>query len=318
MNRWRICNTLMIVAGASIAAQSSVSAACWYPDEIQADQVKDFQYMMMVGSLQCSNGSRPSREAYNAFVNSKRGVLDSKGYVLKAHFLRENGIQDGRAAYDRSATTMSNRHAGRFDDASFCATISSYTRMAVTASDADFITLAQSVIEPPSGSCAASGYNPPVVAASPPVRRTESAYAPKPYSSEPYARSATYPNDVNYPLPGNAPEVAAPEPAVLQEAYATPLPPLPGPTLPEGAPLLQPLPVAEAAPVAAPIPVAAPVKAARAIPVAAHTTMIANAPIVPPIEAAAATPSAADALQAAITALQAATDALKAQAHPSN
>ena len=311
MNRWRICNAVMIVAGMSSVMQAGVSAACWYPDEVQADQVKDFQYMMMVGSLQCSNGGGPSREAYNAFVNSKRIVLDSKGYVLKAHFLRENGIQDGRAAYDRSATVMSNRHAGRFDDPSFCATISSYTRMAVTASDADFITLAQLMIEPPSGSCAASGYNTPVVAAPAPVRRTGSAYAP-----EPYARSSIYPNDVNYPLPGNAPApVAVAEPAVAQQADAEPVPPLPGRAPP--APLLQP--VTETAPVAqaAPIQVAGPVKTARAIPVAAHTTVIANAPIVPPTETAAA-PSATDALQAAITALQAATDALKAQAHPSN
>ena len=153
MNRSFTFRSLLVAAAMSGFADSSVAAACWYPDEIVADQVKDFQYLLMVGALQCRTVGAPGSEGYNAFVAQKRGVLDSNGYVLKGHFLRENGLQGGRAAYDEHNTAMSNHHAGRADDAGFCSTIAAYTRMAATSSDRDFVVLAESVVEPPVSTC---------------------------------------------------------------------------------------------------------------------------------------------------------------------
>ncbi len=249
--------------------------------------------MLMVGALQCRNTVGPGNEAYNAFVARQRGVLDSKGYVLKGHFLRENGLASGRSAYDQYNTTMSNRHAARFDDASFCQTIAAYTRMAANATDRDFVVLAQSVIEAPDSSCTTSGFSTPASLPLPPIARRAEPLPPIAQRAEPLA-----PIDVVETADPYAGEPVA-EPAVL--AVARP-------------------PVERFAPSAAPEPVvtpavayAAPVRRAPAIP----TVEIAAAPVVPPIEARAA-PSPAAALQAAIAALQAATEALKAQGGQTN
>ncbi|MGI4876291.1 MAG: hypothetical protein ACRYG4_02255 [Janthinobacterium lividum] len=313
-------------------------ASCWYPDEALAAQVKDFQYMLMVGSLQCKATSGVYGESYNAFVAKQRGVLDSKGYTLKAHFLRENGIQGGRAAYDSYNTTLSNRHAGRFDDASFCMTITAYTRMAATASDTDFIALVQSTIEPPRGTCGNAAYVSPEPEPQLTPRRTESAYAPEPV----YAPQGGYgvvagsgaPSPYGH-YPADGPQAAyAPPPNAPQQGYYPQ--PAAAALSPYGA---QPVDVADAGypaePAYAPpavqpaypqdggyadddraVAAAAPRARPRAIPAAA-TTVIAPSPIVPPDEGA-GTQSQGEALQAAIAALQAATEALKAQTRPSN
>ncbi len=265
--------------------------------------------MMMVGALQCRTSDQASHDAYNAFIARQHGVLDSKAYVLKGHFLRENGLQSGRAAYDEYNTAMSNRHAGRFDDPSFCGTIATYTRLAATSSDHDFIVLAQAVIEPPASSCtegfAAAVPIPPRRFAQVPAVAVASEGDDDPYHGVPvpdtFAAAPLPARETFAPAPQPSPEVV---PAV---AYAAPAPEMPA--APMAAPFVTPAP--------APVAVAAPpvpVRTAAAMP----TSVIAAAPVVPPQEARAA-PSPADALQAAISALQAATDALKAsQAHPTN
>ena len=50
MNKSFTFRSLLVVAAVSGVIQGTASAACWYPDEIVADQVKDFQYMLMVGA----------------------------------------------------------------------------------------------------------------------------------------------------------------------------------------------------------------------------------------------------------------------------
>ena len=306
--------------------------------------------MLMVGALQCRNVDPAGGESYNTFVARQRAMLDAKAYVLKSHFLRENGVAQGRAAYDEYNTAMSNRHAGRTGDPSFCGTIASYTRMAATSSDHDLVVLAEAVIEPPASSCTA-GY---AARAPLPARRVEPVPAvavategdddfyhgvavPAPYAALPPVMPAVAYAPATLaeraPVPA-APVVAAPPPAepmpaepMPAVAYAPPVPVAPPPALvPVAAPPAGALPVPVASPPApsavpseppAPLPAApaaAPVRVA-AIP----TTVIAPAPVIPPQEAKPA-PSPADALQAAIAALQAATEALKAsqQTHPTN
>ncbi len=333
-------SVLAVVAMAGVV-QGTASAACWYPDEIVADQVKDFQYMLMVGALQCRNTVGPGNEAYNAFIAHQRGVLDSKGYVLKGHFLRENGLEGGRDAYDRNNTAMSNRHAGRFDDPSFCQTIAAYTRIAATASDRDFVVLAQSVIEAPASSCGTVAY---AVAPPPPVARRPEPQpmieaplaAADPYAGEAVAERADYREPQPYPAAGYRPyprgadrdeapfAVAAPADLPVAPPALVPVAPPPVAAAPPPAPVAvayAPSPVAapavayEPAPAAPPVAYAAPVAAPQRVAAAMPTRVIAVAPVVPPEEA---RPSPAAALQAAIAALQAATDALRAQAGPTN
>ena len=265
--------------------------------------------MLMVGALQCRNTVGPANEAYNAFVAQQHGVLDSKGYVLKGHFLRENGVAGGRAAYDQYNTAMSNRHAGRFDDPSFCATIATYTRMAATASDRDFVTLAQSVIDAPASSCSPAAFAAPPPPLPPVARRPEplpprepvAVATDDPYAGEVIAEPRAEPAVLAAAAAAEAvaPRAAEPLPAVAAPAIE---PPVAAPAVAHVAP-------AVAAPAVAYV---APHRVAPALP----TTVIAAAPVVPPEEAK-ATPSPAAALEAAIVALQAAAAALR-QAGPTS
>ena len=305
MNKFFTFRSSLAVLAVAGVVQGAASAACWYPDEIVADQVKDFQYMLMVGALQCRNGGSTGNEGYDAFVTRQRNVLDSKGYVLKGHFLRENGVVGGRAAYDQYSTALSNRHAGRMDEPSFCQTIAVYTRLAATASDHDFVTLAEAVIEAPVSSCATAhaAAAAPIASARPeslPLAGTEPlppvARRAAPVPLEPAASDDPYGGEI---VAEARPAVAAPPPPAAPEPVA----------------------VAVAEPVAAP-PIAVPRIAAPAVAYVARAgaipvTAIVAAPVVPPEEPrAAASPAAA--LQAAIIALQAAADALKAQSGPTS
>lgn len=232
----------------------------------------------MVGTLRCRIGGHAADANYNEFATRQHNVLGANAYVLKAHYLRENGIQAGRTAYDESVTLLANKHAARLDDPSFCATVAAYARMAASASSEDLLVLAQSVVEAPvSGPCRAKGA---------------------------YAEAAALP-----PAPEYAPPVSYEQPssAVVTPATYEPEPRLEPAPLPEMAPPPPPAPIVAAAP---PLPEKAAVKMAA--------VEIPNAPVIPPIEtpaaAAAATPE--QALEAAITALQAATAALKARPAP--
>ena len=237
--------------------------------------------MLMVGTLRCRVGGHTAEANYNDFATRQHSTLGANAYVLKAHYLRENGIQAGRNAYDQSVTLLANKHAARLDDPSFCATVAAYARMAATASSEDLLVLAQSVVEAPvSGPCrtrdayAEAAALPPAPAYAPPQ-----SYAP-PVSYEIAAMPATY-----------EPEPPRMEPAPMSEMAP--------PAAVEAATPLEKATVRLASTEIANAPVIPPVEAA---PVG--------------VVAAAATPE--QALEAAITALQAATAALKARPAPTH
>ena len=245
--------------------------------------------MLMVGTLRCRIGGHAAETNYDDFATRQHSALGANAYVLKAHYLRENGIQAGRLAYDQSVTLLANKHAARLDDPSFCSTVAAYARMAATASSEDLLVLAQSVVEAPvSGPCRTSGAY--AEAAAPPP-----AYAPP----EAYAPPVSY---------------ETPSAAVVMSATYDPEPPR-----------VEPAPTAETAfaPQPAPAPIIATAPSVQRASVKLASAEIANAPVIPPIEAApivAAAPAATpeQALEAAITALQAATAALKARPAPTH
>lgn len=144
---------------ALISANANAAETCWYPYEAKAAQLRDFQTMMMVGTLQCRNIHQSAVDSYNDFIIKQRGLLNSNAYVLKAHFMRENGIKGGQEAYDNYGTALANRHASRMDDRTFCSTVDTFVRMAAAASPPDLWVLAQSMSDPPeSGPCPPSNY----------------------------------------------------------------------------------------------------------------------------------------------------------------
>lgn len=150
----------VVAAMSSLALMSSpVLADCWYPHESRAAQLRDFQSMLMVGTLQCKGGNSAAVESYNRFVNKQRGLLDANNYVLKAHFLREAGIEKGGAAYDGYATSLANNRAARLGDPAFCPTIDTFVTLAESASSAELQRLAEMVSEAPaSGTCPPSNH----------------------------------------------------------------------------------------------------------------------------------------------------------------
>src|SRR5687768_571150 len=77
---------------------ANATGSCWYPNEAKAAQLRDFQIRLMVGTLQCRSKNSAAVELYNAFIIKQRGLLDSNAQVLKTHFVRENGIQEGQRA----------------------------------------------------------------------------------------------------------------------------------------------------------------------------------------------------------------------------
>ena len=170
--------------------------------------------MLMVGTLRCRISGHTADANYNDFATRQHNVLGANAYVLKAHYLRENGIQAGRTAYDQSVTLLANKHAARLDDPSFCATVASYARMAASASSEDLLVLAQSVVEAPtSGPCRTPNGAYAEAAALPPV--------PPATQLEPAVMTATYEAaPLQYdPLPDAAPPAmaVAPPPPVAPE-----------------------------------------------------------------------------------------------------
>lgn len=283
MSMTSVLRAVVLAAVASTTTAAYSADACWYRYEAAAEQLQDFQEMLMVGTLRCRIGGHAAEANYNEFATRQHNVLGANAYVLKAHYLRENGIQAGRAAYDQSVTLLANKHASRLDDPSFCATVSAYARLAASASSEDLLVLAQSVVEAPvSGPCRTKGAYAEAAALPPAPVYAEPAYAPP----------------VSYETPTGA--------AVMPATYEPEPPRFEPAALPAMAPL----------PPEAPIVAAAPPPVEKAS-VKLASTEIANAPVIPPVEAAAApvaTPEAA--LEAAITALQAATAALKARPAP--
>jgi hypothetical protein len=115
--------------------------------------------MLMVGTLQCRGTYRASEGLYNNFVRSQRGFLDANANVLKAHFMRENGVNRGQAEYDRFGTSLANQYSSRLDDPDYCDTVHHFARLAARASNDELLALADAVAEPPrSGVCRPSNY----------------------------------------------------------------------------------------------------------------------------------------------------------------
>jgi hypothetical protein len=160
MMRFARVAALAVVPSLALFSTTAYAAdSCWYPNEAKAAQLRDFQTMLMVGTLQCRSSNKFAVERYNEFVTRQRGLLDANAYVLKTHFLRENGIQQGQGAYDGYATQIANMQSAKAADPGFCASVDTFVRMGTDATQADLLVLAQSVSEAPaSGPCPPSNY----------------------------------------------------------------------------------------------------------------------------------------------------------------
>ena len=157
---------MRIVRRAAFAALSSLAlipsiatanGACWRSDEAKAAQLRGLQTMLMVGTLQCRHINRYSIDLYDDFINGQRRILDANAGILKARFIRENGIEGGQGAYDAFATSLANRYSAEMNSPEDCQTVEEFARLAERASHQQLMQLAEAVAEAPdSRACAFS------------------------------------------------------------------------------------------------------------------------------------------------------------------
>ncbi len=145
----------------STAAQAS--EGCWYPNEARAAQLLLLNTNLMVGALHCRQNVPAAVETYDRFVDSQMDILGAHHAILERRFAREFGDdQSGRDAYREYRVSTANDHAAKpfeRNDAE-CARLLSLTRLAANMSDADLLTLAESLASPPqTGPCRPSNFS---------------------------------------------------------------------------------------------------------------------------------------------------------------
>lgn len=96
-------------------ANPALAAGCASPNEAAALRTAVIQQELMVAALQCHEA-----DAYNRFVMSHRGELQTSDAILKSFFVRRGG-EHGEAGYDTFKTKAANlsaleqaRHGGAF------------------------------------------------------------------------------------------------------------------------------------------------------------------------------------------------------------
>ena len=287
-----VAGAIALCAIASTAqAQQQAAISCWQNHELQAARVRDLQTLLMVGALQCTTSSYDVAGHYNNFIRNSRNALAGYNDMLKARFMREQGISEGRRAYDSFATTLANGHSARAQatPAGFCQTVSALVGLASTASARDLEALAEGIAERPPGvgeSCA--------IAAPPPnlaVVPVTAPVAPAAISAAPAEVAiATLPVPQPSVAPAAAPPISPPAPplavASADQSGGAPAPASPADALQAAALAVQ---AAAAALQAAATSKAEPAPTAQAAPAVAvppiNTVALQPEPIVPPIEA---------------------------------
>lgn len=166
------------VAGMTAAGAAQAQEGCWQSQEVKAAKVRDLQTMLMVGTLQCGSPGSAIVADYNRFVANNRQTLVDNNTVLKAYFMRTNGIQQGARAYDSFTTRLANLHSGsaKAGDAGFCQTTGAMAALAGSAPAADIEAMAEALGERSAGIgdvCAIAAAAPAAAAVQPVAAQTE-------------------------------------------------------------------------------------------------------------------------------------------------
>lgn len=157
------------VALSSGQALASAPGQCWLPYEIEAAKVRDLHVMLMLGSLRCRGVNNEIEAKYSAFVEKKMGLLSSYNNVLKARFMRVNGIAEGQQAYEQFNTKLGNGHAVLAQAGGYCQMTETLLTLATEARDRELPQLATNFSESALGIDAVCEAQPVVTAAAPAV-----------------------------------------------------------------------------------------------------------------------------------------------------
>ncbi len=132
------------VAHANSAAASD--SDCWSSDEIAAAHIHLLQIKLMVDSLKCQDTIPATLQSYNSFMNMRRDALVAHKRRVEAHFVRQVGGQDGISASDAYTTRVGNQVSSPVIDVVQCERAGTIARLATTASDADLLVLADTIV----------------------------------------------------------------------------------------------------------------------------------------------------------------------------
>lgn len=136
-----------IVALSSVQAAAAEAGQCWQSYEVEAAKVRDLHIMLMLGALRCKAVNKDISDKYEAFIAQKSGLLSSYNNVLKARFMRVNGIGDGQRAYEAFNTRLGNSHSGLVQAASYCEMADTLLTLATGAQDRELPQLASNFSE---------------------------------------------------------------------------------------------------------------------------------------------------------------------------
>ncbi len=100
-----------VAAIVSVSAPTLAQEKCWTSKEMAAARVRDLQSVLMVGALQCRTSGHDVLSGFNKFVVAGRATIVAKNDVLKARFVRLQGVKEGNRAYDAFTTALANAHA---------------------------------------------------------------------------------------------------------------------------------------------------------------------------------------------------------------
>lgn len=139
------------VALFSSQAFAAGDAQCWQSYEIEAARVRDLQTMLMLESLKCRATNADMTDRYNSFSDKKHADIVNYDNILKARFMRANGITDGQRAYEEFATRIANSYSGASRSDSSCQMADTLLNLAINANDKELPLLARTFSETPLG-----------------------------------------------------------------------------------------------------------------------------------------------------------------------
>lgn len=140
-----------LVALVSGQAAASGDAQCWQSYEVEAARVHDLHVMLMLGSLKCRAANSEIPGKYEAFFEKQHGSLNSYNNILKARFMRVNGIADGQRVYEEFTTRLGNSYSNSAQMSSLCQMTDTLLTLATNAGDKELPLLARNFSETPVG-----------------------------------------------------------------------------------------------------------------------------------------------------------------------
>ena len=105
---------------------------CWNQQQVAAAKVRDLQSRLMVATMRCNAMGIDVLPAYNAFVRTNRGTIQSANGVIKAQFRSGYGSR-AQTEYDRFTTALANAYGADPTSAAICRETASLANEAVAA-----------------------------------------------------------------------------------------------------------------------------------------------------------------------------------------